>query len=192
MQLLLLSAYIKGSFEYVSIYFLYLCWNFTLPSLTYYANICYRAASMGEGSFLFHGPPAKLSIHCPLWPLFKSRGCGFVSSHLLKVKLSTSPGGVKLRELFQTEGRRQETSSSNDRLCEALLQKDFTQIGLPPFDSLNTTPRHSTSETIIIICELVGTFKWKQMKQIRLILEMHKAWIYSPDNIIHFEFQVLI
>lgn len=103
-----------------------------------------------------------------------------------------SPGGVKLRELFQTEGRRQETSSSNDRLCEALLQKDFTQIGLPPFDSLNTTPRHSTSETIIIICELVGTFKWKQMKQIRLILEMHKAWIYSPDNIIHFEFQVLI
>lgn len=134
MQLLLRSAYIKGSFENVSTYFLYLCWNFILPSLTYYASICYRAASMGEGSILFHRPPAKLSIHCPLWPLFKSRGCGFVSSPTYwRLNCQHSSGGVKLRELFQTKGRRQETSSSNDRFYEALLQTDFTQISLPPF-----------------------------------------------------------
>lgn len=109
-------------------YFLFFCWNFTVPSLTipYYANICYRAASAGEGSFLFHGPPAKLGIHCPLWPPFKSRGCSFVSSLTYwRLNWQHSSGGVKLGELFQTEGGRHQVQTTD---FMELLQRFHTIV----------------------------------------------------------------
>lgn len=143
---------------------IFFCWNFTVPSLTipYYANICYRAASAGEGSFLFHGPPAKLSIYCPLWPPFKSRGCSFVSSlSYWRLNWQHSSGGVKLGELFQTEGGRPETSSSNYRFYRALEISHHCVHLTQLLDKLLWLPLyvHNTSEMINIISEYLGAFK---------------------------------
>lgn len=65
MQLLLLSVHIKGSFENVSTLFSLSLLEFhsTMTIMPTYAT---EQQSLGEESFLFHEPPAKLSIHCPL------------------------------------------------------------------------------------------------------------------------------
>lgn len=84
--------------------------------------------SVGKGSSLFQGPPAKLSIYCLFQPPFKPRGCGLVSSLTYRrLNWQYFSGGVKLAELFQTK-------KGNIKL------KLPTLILFPLLDSFNSHP----------------------------------------------------